>query len=79
MINWNHRVFRQPDKSTGSWYTIREAYYDDDGNVDSFTADIIGVCGESIADMKETLQRMKNCLDKPVIELDENGDLKKSK
>lgn len=77
MSHWNHRVFRQPDKLSGYWYTIREVYYEDNGKIKNYSAEARGVGGENIKDIKETLEWMGNCLDKPIIELDEKGEIKK--
>ena len=80
-MHWNHRLFKQPsakferDNGQKWYYTIRETYYTD-GKVSSFSAEPRGICGDSIKDVSEILDWMKNCLDKPVIELDEKGDLK---
>jgi len=72
---WNHRVFKQPDNLTNWWYTIRETYYNENGDVHSYSAEARGVGAESVKDMSEILDWMKNCLDKPIIELDKNGEL----
>jgi hypothetical protein len=74
-MTWNHRVFAQPDGNDGDvWYTIREAYYEDGKdrpNIWSMQAD--GVGGNSIAEMRDTLQRMLRALDTPILELENAG------
>ena len=81
MSHWNYRVYKQPsskfERSCGiDWYyTIRETYYNDDGTIRGFSAEPRGVCGDSISDIAEVLDWMKNCLTKAVIELDEAGEI----
>ena len=82
MSHWNHRVYRQAsskfERSCGiDWYyTIRETYYNDDGTIRGFSAEPRGVCGDSISDITDILDWMRNCLTKAVIELDTNGEIK---
>ena len=76
MSHWNHRLFKQPDGFSGEWYSIREVHYKDNGEIYAYSAEADGIGGECVADIEEILEWMKNCLGKPIIELDENGDMK---
>lgn len=81
MSTWNHRVMRHKYASPESGETevmlaIHEVYYKDKSRDDrKVTADDVGytenpvsVTGESIEDLRETLQLMLKALDKPVLE-----------
>ncbi len=72
-MTWNHRVVRRVYDLPGSvttHYEIREVYYDDD-KPNACTEDPVGVCGESVNEIRETLERMAHALDKPVLEYDD--------
>jgi hypothetical protein len=60
---YNHKYLHEPEPL----YCIREVYYDEDGGVTgmSETPDIIG---HSLQEVKDTLQRMIQCCDKPIID-----------
>lgn len=68
---WNHRVVRHPNGTL----MIHEAYYTAPPNTDpalavphSITERGVEVVGEDIDGLRETLQRMLRCLDKPVLD-----------
>ena len=70
MSTWNHRVvaFDQSEHNLPTWLAICEVYYDEEGTPHSHTAGGVSVDGESIEELRTTLERMLACLDKPVIE-----------
>jgi len=70
MGHWNHRVVkrivREFDKDV-EWFGIHECFYgpsDESG----WTDEPITVEGESIDELREALERMLRCLDRPVID-----------
>ena len=71
-MHWNHRVVRRQythsDGSIEYTYTIREVYYDEDGKVDFMTEEPIYPHGESIKDLRWSLEKMKECLEHPVLD-----------
>ena len=67
MSTWNHRVVRA-QYATEVWYGIHEAYYDDNGKVISWTMRPVEIAGNSIQDLRKTLEQMLECLDKEVID-----------
>ena len=74
-MSWNYRVTKRLDAAWGEeWYEIREVYYGDDGEVQGWTARAASVSEASLEDMKVSLQRMLESLDKPVIEIGEDGE-----
>lgn len=62
-MTWNHRVVHNSDGT----YTINEVYYNDDGSVWAWTAPV-EVIGESLDEVRQTLQQMQECLMAPVLE-----------
>jgi hypothetical protein len=51
------------------FYRIHEVYYAERSDQPtSATEDAVGVCGGSIAELRETLTRMLRALDKPILE-----------
>jgi hypothetical protein len=66
-MTWNHRVFITHTEY-GDWLDIRETYYNEEGNVEGWTMDAIAPGGETIEELRNELQRMLACLDKPVLE-----------
>lgn len=63
-MTWNHRV-RRTETEHGPWFDIVEAYYDDNGNIEATTKDGIAPEGESVAELRTTLERMLQALDRP--------------
>ena len=69
-MTWNHRVvkFSQDSFNLPPWYAICEVYYNDDKEPYAHTSRGVDVSGESVEELRATLQRMLECLDKPVVE-----------
>lgn len=74
MSHWNHRVVQRMVTDFGepvSWLGIHEVFYGFPEGL-GWTNEPIAVEGESIAELRETLERMMRALDKPII-IDEEG------
>ena len=73
MSHWNHRVIRTPynigEKDPYYTYGIHEVYYDEDGPF-SWTVEPIKFTGDSVEDIKWSLEKMLECLSKPVLQAD---------
>ena len=67
-MTWNHRVVRQR-KGDETWLGIHEAFYGDDGKL-SWTENPVDVVGETVDDLRWTLERMLAALDEPIINED---------
>lgn len=71
---WNHRVVKRDfdtcsEKETR--YYIAEAYYDENGKVFAITDDPVDPgFGESIEELKQSLEWMQKCLEHPVLDYD---------
>ena len=50
------------------WYVIHEVFYDKDGNVDGMTKQPVSVGGNTIEEIKWTLMKMLESLDKDIID-----------
>jgi len=65
---WDYRVVRKTTEDGDEWLGVQEVYYDDEtGKPMAHTTDL-EVVGDSIADIRKTLQRMLWCLDKEVVD-----------
>ena len=65
---WDYRVVRKTTEDGDEWLGIQEVYYDDEtGKPMAHTMDL-EVVGDSISDLRKTLQRMLWCLDKEVVD-----------
>lgn len=80
-MNWNYRVMRHAAETMKNpekfeWFSIHEVYYNDDSPKDqAVTSDKFGctenpvtVEGSSVQELRETLLRMLDALDKPILE-----------
>jgi hypothetical protein len=62
-MSWNHRVLAHKD----GYLQIHEVYYKEEGIPYSYTSNAIGASGESLEDIEWTLNKMKECLSKPIL------------
>mgnify|MGYP001338901731 CR=1 FL=1 len=63
---WNHRIVKSVDEDGGEFFSIQEVYYEDTTPT-AHTIEL-GVEGESVEDLKETLTNMLACLEKPILD-----------
>ena len=71
-MGWNNRVMRRECKGYDEeWFEIHEVYYDDNDEVEGYTKDAIAPGGHSIEELRRELERMLACLDKPVLDYEE--------
>lgn len=74
-MSWNHRVLVTEHKlSNGeieTHFQIHEVYYDKDGNPDGCTANPITISGDSLESLEWTIDRIRECLRKPLLWGDE--------
>ncbi len=79
-MSWNYRVCRETYKQgEGSWLSIREVYYNDDGSIWAISENAMPVVSEidedidestAFRELKADLQRQQECTKKPVLDLD---------
>ena len=75
-MSWNYRVIKHKGAPDGKndWYAIHEVYYGKDHNV-MWTINEIAPIGNNCLELSKTLELMKISLTKPVLVLDESGEL----
>ncbi|TXH11808.1 MAG: hypothetical protein E6R04_00920 [Spirochaetes bacterium] len=57
---WNHRVIQYPNGHFG----IHEAHYEKSSTPNLITLDAVSIYGESLEEVKQTLERMLRALEK---------------
>ena len=69
MGHWNHRVVRRVYPDGEVHFQIHEAFYGIDGEDKvSITNDPTGIVADSLDGLKEVVQWVSGCLDKPVLD-----------
>ncbi len=68
---WNYRVLKTKD-GEDDWYQIHEVYYDKDGKVEGWTKNGAIVAGNTLDEVRDSLERMLKALDKEI--LNQNKD-----
>lgn len=80
MSYWNFRVCKEKYKDIGDVWelSIREVYYNDDDSIWAVSQNAISAHGEidedsdeaaALKDVKADLQRMQECTEKPILDL----------
>ena len=72
-VSWNYRVVKEND-----YYTIKEVYYDKDGNVDGWTEMDVSPGGETFEEFLDSFELYRKCVYKPVLDLDTRDGKTKS-
>jgi hypothetical protein len=66
--SWNHRVMKHANGDERPIYQVHEAFYDDDGNLKSWTAEPVCVTTDSVPDILTVLSMMAGAVDRPVLD-----------
>ena len=73
-MSWNYRLCKETlDKGTSyedEWFSIREVYYKEDGSISSYSEKPANLFSETREDIKWTLEKMHEALNKEVVDLD---------
>ena len=56
MSHWNHRVVKSILPNGLAWFSVREVFYNDKGEVNGYTKDPVDISGETVEDLKETTE-----------------------
>ncbi len=64
-MTWNYRITK-----IDGFYSIREVYYDEEGKIESWTEDSVGIGGEFLEELKSDFEYYKKAFEKEVIDLD---------
>lgn len=68
-MSWNYKIIAHDDNiSTDEvYFKIHEVYYNKEGKPDGYTADPITIGGEDLKSLHWTINKIKECLDKPIL------------
>ena len=69
-MTWNHRVITKEYRGFNEvevLFEIHEVYYNDDGIPEMCTEDAVGVVGDNLAELKQTLRWMRKALRQPIL------------
>ena len=69
-MSWNYRVLAREYRGFNEiefTFSIHEIYYNKDGIPEMCTENPVGVVGECLADLSDTLKWMKKALRKPIL------------
>jgi hypothetical protein len=69
-MSWNHRILAHKDGDE-MYFQIHEVYYDKEGKPDGYTANGVSVGAESLDGIKWVLDKMKECVNKPILSADD--------
>ncbi|WP_428086493.1 hypothetical protein [Candidatus Thioglobus sp.] len=61
-MTWNYRIVSKDES-----FAIHEAFYDDDGKVETITQDPCSPSGETISELKEDLKYFEKSLSLPIL------------
>ncbi len=67
MSHWDHRVLQETLPNGESWYSIREVFYNSDQSIYAYDTEPVNISGESVEELREYVQWILNCLEKPVL------------
>jgi hypothetical protein len=66
-MTWNYRVVKHTDSEGITHFGIHEVYYDKDGRPSMYTESAMAPYGETLEELAEDLERMREALIKPVL------------
>ena len=65
-MGWNHRILAHKD-GYDYYFQIHEVYYDENGIPNSYTSNDVSVRSESLEGINWILDKMKDCINKPIL------------
>ena len=71
-MSWNHRVLRNKKYD---WVAVHEVYYSPEGKIDGYSKNPVTIGADDIEGIKWQLDRIREACDKPIIEVDEDGQI----
>ena len=66
-MSWNHRVIAHQYEGGEVYFHIHEVYYDHNKIPNGYTRNPVVVSGEDLKSIKWNLNKMKECLKKPIL------------
>jgi hypothetical protein len=70
MPHWNHRILAHKD-GDDMYFEIHEVHYDKQGIPETHTTKGVSVGAESVERISWVLEKMKSCIDKPILSADD--------
>jgi len=67
---WNYRICRETLDNGDLFFTLREVYYDDEGNPNGWTAEPVDFAGDSWKDVAEGISLASGCIGTAILDLD---------
>lgn len=68
MATWNYRVIRKEHETGECTFQIHEVYYDESGNVESWSQDPVEPLGETIGELREDIRYFQSAFRKAILE-----------
>lgn len=76
LSHWNHRIikrsFPRPDGTVDVLFGIHEVYYDAEGNPNTCTMNPIRIVGDSVDELKRTIDWIRAALKKPILDMEKD-------
>jgi hypothetical protein len=69
MSTWNYRIVRYDGGTEDECVGIVECYYNDAGLVQAYSKKPCGILADTVDDLREVLEMVKEAFDKPVLEM----------
>ena len=75
MSHWNYRIIRKQHTKTDSvTYHVHEVYYREDGSIESWTQESVGLMGETAEELREDLRYFLRAFRCPILEEKETNE-----
>lgn len=68
-MSWNHRVVKsEPDEQGYTYCSIRNVFYDEDGEIFGWSAEAVDPFGSNLEELKADFDRMAKAFNLPVLD-----------
>jgi len=71
-MSWNHRVVVEGKGTEEEWWSIREVFYNSNGNICGMTEGGVDPVGSTLDDLRQEALHMVNAFYKDIIVLDDD-------
>jgi len=66
-MSWNHRILVTEDNNGDIYFQIHEVFYNGDGTPNGYTMNPITIGSDDIKGLTWTVNKIKECLKKPIL------------
>lgn len=70
-MSWNHRLFKETLEDGTIWYTIREVFYNDKGEIFAHMEEAVDLAGDSVSDLADYIEKCKQAFNFPILDVNE--------